>query len=319
MAYEKFIKKYALELVPKEARSLYARTFYGKYRGFAITLTAINSGNVFEQLTKVYGDFKDEGTAERLNGALGELKKLSYVKSSYLRGAATVVTGKKYGAISTEELEGMLDKIIDAAGDKTTVSCEFCGSQDDARLTIFSDKSEPVYACGACSEDIKQKYDAEHAETENKPNNYIKGILLGLLFSLGGVVLWVLIGALNFIAGIAGYAIAFFMYLGYKKAGGKVNQTAGILIIVLSLVMVAVSTYISTCQSIFSYLSSEGNSVGFFEIMALMPEVLAEDAEFLGTVLLDFDIGTLLTLVATARLYKTIFSEDKKRAVYVIR
>lgn len=65
---------------------------------------------------------------------------------------------------------------------------------------------------------------------ENLPLGLI-GAVIGILL---GSVLWVLIGQIGFIAGIAGYAIVFCGMKGYQLLGKKLSKTGIIICIVLS-------------------------------------------------------------------------------------
>lgn len=65
------------------------------------------------------------------------------------------------------------------------------------------------------------------AALEEKPSNLLLGVIGALFASLLGVGLWVLIGQVGFVAGIAGFVMLKLALGGYQKLGGSLDKKKG--------------------------------------------------------------------------------------------
>ena len=106
---------------------------------------------------------------------------------------------------------------------------------------------------------------------ENLPLGLI-GAVIGILL---GSVLWVLIGQIGFIAGIAGYAIVFCGMKGYQLLGKKLSKTGIIICIVLSFLAIIGAEVVSLGITAYRELS-EYYSLTLGESFSLLPELLKE-------------------------------------------
>lgn len=68
--------------------------------------------------------------------------------------------------------------------------------------------------------------------------NWILGIVGALFGAMAGAVLWVIIGLLGFIAGLAGFMIMNWALKGYKKFSGKLDRAGVIICIVIGVVTI---------------------------------------------------------------------------------
>lgn len=316
MSLAQFVGKYGLQKVQPQAGNSLATVYYGQYRNFTLSVSVFQNANGLNNLVKVFGDFSEQEIKEKVNEVFNGLAVNKYIKNMSLDNSVYINLSKPLGGVKQEEFEFVLDTLHEAIGDLENVKshCEFCRSTENNHMNIASDRVDPLYLCDACSNELGKKYESSNSEMQGAPNNYLQGILLGLVFSLGGVILWILIGMINFIAGIAGYAIAYLMYLGYKKAGGKLNKTAAVIIISFSLIMVVVATFLSVSVSLSSYYS-----VSMMDVMIELPSILAESSEAMLEFLKELGIGFLLTLAASYQLFRAMFQESKKNTLYVIR
>ena len=132
---------------------------------------------------------------------------------------------------------------------------------------------------------------------ENLPLGLI-GAVIGILL---GSVLWVLIGQIGFIAGIAGYAIVFCGMKGYQLLGKKLSKTGIIICIVLSFLAIIGAEVVSLGITAYRELS-EYYSLTLGESFSLLPELLKEP-ELVGAVAKDLAIGYILSIWAS---YSTV-------------
>ncbi len=128
---------------------------------------------------------------------------------------------------------------------------------------------------------------------ENLPLGLI-GAVIGILL---GSVLWVLIGQIGFIAGIAGYAIVFCGMKGYQLLGKKLSKTGIIICSVLSFLAIIGAEVVSLGITAYRELS-EYYSLTLGESFSLLPELLKEP-ELVGAVAKDLAIGYILSIWAS--------------------
>ena len=138
---------------------------------------------------------------------------------------------------------------------------------------------------------------------ENLPLGLI-GAVIGILL---GSVLWVLIGQIGFIAGIAGYAIVFCGMKGYQLLGKKLSKTGIIICIVLSFLAIIGAEVVSLGITAYRELS-EYYSLTLGESFSLLPELLKEP-ELVGAVAKDLAIGYILSIWASYSSVKNIWRQ----------
>ncbi len=139
----------------------------------------------------------------------------------------------------------------------------------------------------------------ENLVTEDweKKENLTLGLIGAVIGILLGSVLWVLIGQIGFIAGIAGYAIVFCGMKGYQLLGKKLSKTGIIICIVLSFLAIIGAEVVSLGITAYRELS-EYYSLTLGESFSLLPELLKEP-ELVGAVAKDLAIGYILSIWAS--------------------
>ncbi|MDE6906040.1 MAG: hypothetical protein K2P76_14085 [Lachnospiraceae bacterium] len=136
---------------------------------------------------------------------------------------------------------------------------------------------------------------------ENLPLGLI-GAVIGILL---GSVLWVLIGQIGFIAGIAGYAIVFCGMKGYGILGKELSKTGIILCIILSFLAIIGAEVVSLGITAYRELG-EYYSLTVADAFSLLPELLKEP-ELMGAVAKDLAIGYILSIWASYSSIKNIW------------
>lgn len=114
-------------------------------------------------------------------------------------------------------------------------------------------------------------------ETPKKRGNPVLGVLGAVGGSLLGVLLWVLIGYVGFIAGLAGFVILKFALVGYQKLSGNLDKKGAVFCLVLAVFMIfganVLDFMIVICQAFFEYEASMDTvryvAVNFAELMAM--------------------------------------------------
>lgn len=141
------------------------------------------------------------------------------------------------------------------------------------------------------------------------PNNYFPGILGSLVGALLGSVIWILIGLLNFYASIAGFAIAYASFHGYKVMKGK-NTKIGVLInIAAILVAILFAEYIG----VFIELTRQFPDLSFSRFLSATP-ILLKDNEFMVSVLPNLGLGLLFAALGCFRLIRGSLASARAKA-----
>ena len=128
--------------------------------------------------------------------------------------------------------------------------------------------------------------------------NFGKGLLGAVLFSLGGVVIWVILYRIGVVAAIAGIATMYLALLGFNKLG-HVEPTKGtvLICILITLVMLVLAMYISAALEIQAAFKESGYTPSLGDIFGYYMPMAMDDSEFRTAVILDYAKGVALSLV----------------------
>ena len=143
-----------------------------------------------------------------------------------------------------------------------------------------------------------------------KKENMLLGIIGALVGVLLGAVLWVIIGQVGFIAGIAGYAIVFCGMKGYGVLGRVLSKGGIVICILLSIVAVAGAEMVSLAITAYKELGEYGITLG--DAFRLLPDLMKEP-ELAGAVAKDLIIGYALSIWASYSSVKSIWSNTDAR------
>jgi len=139
-------------------------------------------------------------------------------------------------------------------------------------------------------------------------NNYLQGALGSLIGAFAGSVLWFLIGMVGFYASIAGYAIAFCAFKGYKYMKGRFTRVAIVINIVAMLIAFLTVIYLSY----FYQIHKTYPEISFSVFNMIFPGLL-RDSEVLKEVLRDLALGLLFMGLGSYRVIKDGFDFVRKR------
>lgn len=141
-----------------------------------------------------------------------------------------------------------------------------------------------------------------------KESNLLLGIIGSILGAALGGVLWIVIGKLGFIAGIAGSIMMIFSIKGYRRFSGLLDKKGKILSIVITFVMILVAQYM-----LYALLYCEYNFSGNYSIQNILSSV-KNTSNFLslteswGSFLRDLAVGYGLSIWAGFGIIKSTFS-----------
>ena len=225
-----------------------------------------------------------------------------------------------------EDIEKIVDRIIDFLEKEGPVSCcGFCGispEEGEIKATqVIKNESEIHYLCENCHNEKLKELEKNKKEMASVKENYILGFLGSLLGASVGGILWVIIGALGYMAAVSVIVILLGGILGYTLFTKKMGVIGSFLFILSSSIVIAVAHFITTAFHFRNGLKAEGISSGFFEAaeqlftyMSVNPEVGRKvwlDSYFIVSLVITLIIGAL-SVRAALREAQGIYSVSRK-------
>lgn len=149
------------------------------------------------------------------------------------------------------------------------------------------------------------------AALEEKPSNLLLGVIGALFASLLGVGLWVLIGQVGFVAGIAGFVMLKLALGGYQKLGGSLDKKGAVICLIITAGMITGANLldyaVSMTRAYFQYEAS-------FETLAYVFSnfgTLMSDMDMWRGFFIDLAVGYGLSIWSMAGAIKAILSMEK--------
>lgn len=137
-------------------------------------------------------------------------------------------------------------------------------------------------------------------------SNILLGILGAILGAALGGVIWIILGKIGIIAGLAGYAMIYFAIKGYRKLSGFLDKRGQIISLIIALIMVFIANYTLYALEYCKYNFSSYNMVNIVNSFKQLPSYLTW-AEAWGDFLKDLIIGYALSIWAGFGVIKSTF------------
>jgi len=143
-------------------------------------------------------------------------------------------------------------------------------------------------------------------------SNILLGILGAIVGAVLGGVLWIVIGKVGFIAGLAGYLMMLFSIKGYQKLSGYLDKKGQIISLIIAFAMIFGANYLlyalNYCEGFYESYSVQN----IIRSMKELPEFLALD-EVKWSFYKDLGVGYLLSIWAGYRLIAMVlFHKNEK-------
>lgn len=131
------------------------------------------------------------------------------------------------------------------------------------------------------------------------------GVIGALIGAVIGGALWVLIGKLGYIAGIAGFAIIYLSAMGFKKGAKVLTRSGAVIAVILSVLMIFASNYF-----LYVWMIVEAFE-GRYTFGEVLPNLFAmlSDYELVGSFVKDVVIGYGLSVLAAFSTLKTLLGK----------
>lgn len=143
-----------------------------------------------------------------------------------------------------EVIEDIANYFNEKYADKKPVCCgDNCNQTEN--LVFYDVDTVPVFFCPSCKMKLENMINNEYEEFQEQPNNYLKGTLASILFSIPGHLLTFFFFWLGRIAAVSGLLYFFLAQKGFTWAKGKLNKIGVLIISLLSLINTVIGTFIS--------------------------------------------------------------------------
>ena len=121
------------------------------------------------------------------------------------------------------------------------------------------------------------------------------GIIGALLGSIPGVLLWIILGQIGYIAGIAGWMMIIGARFGYRKFAGGIDKLGSVLSFIIALIMPIISEYLGLAVTVYRTFHEEyALTVG--DAFRSLPYFL-EESEVMGSIAGSLAIGYILLFI----------------------
>jgi hypothetical protein len=133
--------------------------------------------------------------------------------------------------------------------------------------------------------------DPEEKNSHKENNSMVLGFVGAFLGGAFGSVLWVFMGRMNLLAGIAGILITFFAVRGYCKFSGSLDRKGLLSCLFISIVMIYAANYMLYEVTLYRYYFSESyNMLNMFRSLKRLPELAATDywSDFIKNLLVGY-------------------------------
>ncbi|MDV4151566.1 hypothetical protein R0131_12075 [Clostridium sp. AL.422] len=282
---------------------------FGSYRGYNISISSINYIYYIDFPIKL----TDENEVYKINSFLNELtkefKKLNY--ASYKPSSIQLQYAPGYKKHNHSEIIlSILNKLIDfSIMNNFITGCSSCG--ENTEVSPFLLGSTIIPCCKGCQLEIKNTINENQNSIKNVSNNIVGGIVGGFIGALIGSVVWILIYQMNYIASIAGLAIAICCIKGYQLLGGKLNISGVVITSIITVIMVYLANHFSLAIDIYSEFKSY-YEITFFDALSSVPDFLTEP-ELRSDFMKNLLIGYALTFIGSASYIKKSYKDANFR------
>jgi len=154
-----------------------------------------------------------------------------------------------------EKIVKALDAIVDILKRNAipvNTTCIDCGKNDDTTLHYVNTKDVNFPICSGCAGNLRHKLFTEKEIFLNEDKNYMRGLLGAIIFSIPGMIVWLL--ATVYLERIAAAIALLMFYLsikGYEKFGGKMGKMKAWILLSANIIMIIMSNFLTVGYLLF--------------------------------------------------------------------
>lgn len=139
--------------------------------------------------------------------------------------------------------------------------------------------------------------------------NLLGGIIGAVLGAVLGGILWILVGQLGYISGVAGLIIVLCSIKGYQILGKSISRKGILICILLSLVIISLAEYVSNGILIYQAYKTDGATLK--DGLQLVPEMW-KYPELRNGMIQDLAVGYIFAAVSSFASIRRIWKANKK-------
>lgn len=134
---------------------------------------------------------------------------------------------------------------------------------------------ESASMCEFCGSSLQPVSPVSAGLTQEKPENFVAGLVGAFLGSLLGAGCIILLDQVGYVASLSGVILSICTLKGYEMLGGKLSKKGVIACLVLMVLMPYLANQLSTAISFMNYAKSSGDFVSLGEAFAAVPALIS--------------------------------------------
>lgn len=266
---------------------------YGVIGRFKFVVTFLPQQRQYTIMTTV----KNENDLGELAQYLETMAQEPFINWTNYNNHVLMINLKNDKNLTVWEIQKMMQNIAAFLTQNSYVQCcRHCG--EEVSVDACSVNGNNDLACQSCLANFAAN------QPKLKDVNLPLGIVGALAGSIIGVIVWVIIYRMGFVAGITGFVMAVCCFKGYEMLGGRIDKKGVWIAVAIAVVMLAVAELIAMAFEIQGAFS-DYYSIGLTEAFRMIPYFL-EDSEVVGAVISDLAFGYVFMAVASFSYIKNV-------------
>ncbi len=276
----------------------YKTSLAGKYRGYYTSLNVVSGMWILE--------INASSETDPSNANLYTY--LQTVKEKYSKTVSSITTGQFSIQITFKQpaflnkVPGMVNPVAEEVVNKLiqggyATGCWSCGTAAET-VEHYVVNGSSYFLCPQCANEFERTLKNRQTEVKAQKSRAVSGLVGAFLGGLIGVILWIGIYRLGYIAGIAGLVTVICAMKGYELLGGCLDKKGVLLSTVMSLALIYLANHISWSWAIYDVFVENNMGWTFGEIFGQLHYIL-EQLEASGSFWGDMAMGVFLSIVAS--------------------
>ncbi|MGA2641745.1 MAG: hypothetical protein ABSG21_12690 [Spirochaetia bacterium] len=218
---------------------------------------------------------------------------------------------------SSSDIDGFLDALVVKLEELgLRPGCFNCNEAIHAPAALVNGAAFGL--CDACYNKLQAVRDAALRERKRAPVSVVRGFLGALVGGLLGSAVWILIGSIGFYAGIAGLAIAWAAFTGYKLLKGPPNRASPFVIGASIILSVLFAEAAGLVLQIMKEAAAQKYHISLIDGIRILPAVL-QQGDATSSILLNLSIGLVFAGLGSWRLLRTLYRQTAAPIIEVRR
>lgn len=190
--------------------------------------------------------------------------------------------------------------------------CTHCGKTES--LALYQCGEGTACFCETCAVECNNALQTMSVERQKQHSNPFLGFIGAVIGAIPGVILWLLIYRLGYIAAICGLLLAFGAVKGYSMLGKRLDGKGTVISVIVSIGMLGVALILCYGWALLDVFGPEGYS--FLDCVLAVPAMLSGYPEVLASFVGEFFMGLLLTGLGSFAAIKNFYRKANPRNVF---